>query len=255
MFSDIAPGQIAMIYSIAAVLWLGILFYRHKFKRKTGMIFLFLSIASGFLLFAPMLPLQMQGFISGRLQAAGHAPGKLAVGLGIFLIFTLIAGRVFCGYVCPIGALQEILYLIRSKKIKTQNHIAPLIFRLLFFIAMIASAALFSAELLSFTGVKQFFKLEYTSLYFYVFLFLMILSVFLYRVFCRFLCPFGLLLSLSSFKSLFKIQRNTNCNNCTICEKACPTGETVPRSLGMECYMCNKCIDVCRVSGIDYDKY
>lgn len=254
MFEDILPKQIAMIYAILAVIVIGILFYRNKFNRKIGYIFLVLSALFGFLLFAPMLPMQLQELLSGSAAAAGTPIRKIIIGLGIFIIFTLIAGRIFCGYVCPIGALQEFMYLIPFKKIKIKKQIIPSIFRIIFFTAIIIWASFFSVEILTFFGIKQFFHLEYNSIFFFSFVLILLTSILIYRVFCQFFCPFGLLLSLTSVKRLYKFQRNDNCTNCKACEKACPTNESFDNSIGMECYMCNRCVEICRFDSIDYDK-
>ncbi len=246
-----APKAIGMIYAIVAVLILGYLLYKGSFSRRIGYLFLVVSVASGFLLFAPMLPNQMQVLLLGNTKQLAVPAGVAALILVVFVIISFIMGRIFCGYVCPIGVMQELVYRIKIKKFKIRNKAIPIGFHLLFLPVFIVFAVVFSEGLLMRLGLKDFFHLE-ISIYFYVFLSLMILSVFLYRPFCRLLCPYGAILSLVSGKSRFRLRRTDECLDCGKCEKACPTNEAGETDRKQECYLCNRCKDICPVNAIEY---
>jgi len=81
---------------------------------------------------------------------------------------------------------------------------------------------------------------------------LLTISIFVYRPFCWFFCPYGALLSLISVKGLLKLKRNDDCIDCEKCEKICPTNEAGKLDLKQECYLCNRCKDVCPVNAIEY---
>ena len=168
------------------------------------------------------------------------------------IILTFVFGRIFCGYLCPIGALQEIVYLIPIKKLKIRNKTLPVVFRMIFFIAFVVLGVIFSMGILTFFGFYDFFNLNVTSIFFYIFSALLLVSIFVYRPFCRFFCPYGALLSLASIKGLLKLQRNANCVDCKKCEVVCPTNEAGRTDLKQECYLCNRCKDVCPVDAIEY---
>jgi polyferredoxin len=78
---------------------------------------------------------------------------------------------------------------------------------------------------------------------------LVILSILIRNFWCRYLCPYGALLGVLSFLSIFKIHRNEQtCTNCRQCTRACPVDIRVHKTTGVisdECHACLKCVSVC----------
>jgi len=107
---------------------------------------------------------------------------------------------------------------------------------------------------MAYTGAYDFFSLTLTAGLF-VFAALLLLSAFLYRPVCRFLCPYGVLFSLLSHVSRYRLKRTDACIKCRKCEKVCPVHVTEAGASKRECYLCGRCTEVCPVKGaIEYGK-
>ena len=154
------PKMVSMIYAIAGVLFLTYLFYKDKFNKKIGFMFLIISSILGFLIVAPMFPHQFQLLVLRDTSKLGAPIPLVIVGFLLFIILTAIFGRIFCGYICPIGAVQELLYHIPVKKFKIKSKTLPLVIRGIFFTAFLISGLLFSIGILNYIGVAPFFNLR-----------------------------------------------------------------------------------------------
>lgn len=176
----------------------------------------------------------------------------MAAALLAFIALTLVFGRVFCGYLCPIGAVQELAYRVPTRKPRVRDRRVALIVHWAAFALMLVLGLAFSIKLLGFFGVASFFQGRVKAAFFYVFLALLALGVFIYRPFCRYVCPYGALLSLAASKSLFKLRRRPSCVKCRSCERACPAHEAYEGSSKQECYLCLRCVDACRPGALEY---
>lgn len=145
------------------------------------------------------------------------------------LLFALAYGRVFCAGVCPLGAIQE---LSGIKPLKL-NKITEAILASVPFIYL-AMAVLFAATNSQFLICRYdpfigIFRLDapYTMI---VFGALLLLSgIFLNRPYCRFLCPYGVLLNIfSRFAGRHLTITPAECTNCRLCEEACPYNAILP---------------------------
>jgi polyferredoxin len=71
---------------------------------------------------------------------------------------------------------------------------------------------------------------------------LLIATVFVRNLYCRFFCPLGAFLGVLSNLTVFRIKRWSECNTCKICQKACEWGAIDgPRILKTECVRCDDC--------------
>ncbi|GHT16140.1 hypothetical protein AGMMS4956_17790 [Bacteroidia bacterium] len=144
------------------------------------------------------------------------------------IIFTLLFGRVFCAGVCPLGALQEIVnvksYRI-SRSVAAVLGIIPWVY-LIF--AVLYAATRSSFIICRFDPFIGIFRLggDIGMIIFGVLL--LIAAVFTGRPFCRFICPYGALLSLFSRVSIWKIKMTLACINCELCHNACPVDAIKP---------------------------
>ena len=117
MVIESIPKAVGMAYAIIATIIVVILMNRGKFSKRKGYILLVISTLFGFLIFAPMLPYQFQSIILGKTQQLGIPIALALVVLFAFVVLAFAFGRAFCGYVCPIGTIQELVYHLPVKKL------------------------------------------------------------------------------------------------------------------------------------------
>jgi len=249
------PQIFGLVYALVMVPLIAWLWYRKMFSRMTGLAVLAVSTLLGFLLFAPMAPYQFQLAVLGKQQALPVPIIGVFVLLAVFWVYSLVAGRIFCGHICPIGTTQEIAYLVPVKKFILGHKHKTMAFRWVFFVLFITAAVIFSLGLVQLFGIHEFFHLDVTSPMFFAFVVLLLAAVFVYRPFCRLFCPFGALLSLAARWSVLKFKNTDRCIDCLKCIRACPTQEAGTAAKKDECYMCGRCIEACSdTGGIEYRK-
>ena len=156
-------------------------------------------------------------------DSAYALPFTVVLFFALPLLFALLFGRVFCAAVCPLGALQEVV-LIRPVQLPSWLTQA---LRLVPFIYL-GAAVLFAATNTMFIICRYdpfvaFFRLAGPFHMLVVGAVFLILSTFVGRPYCRFLCPYGALLSLVSRGSWRKVSVTPDeCVVCSLCHKACP---------------------------------
>jgi len=139
------------------------------------------------------------------------------------LLFALLFGRVFCGGVCPIGAVQDAV-LVKNLRLPRGLERA---------LCMIPAILLGTAVLLTVAGAGfliceldpavHLFRLSGTVLGVSFSVILIGCSLFLGRPFCRFMCPYGVLLNVCGRWSWRRTSITPNdCDSCSLCEDACP---------------------------------
>ncbi len=173
----------------------------------------------------------------GSLQniAAGVADSSIILPIGVLLffvlpiLFTLFFGRVFCGGVCPLGAIQELVHIKSfrlSKAISTTLGLIPWFYLGFAVLFAITRSGYLICRYDPFVGI---FRLGGDSVIIGFGIVLLILSLFIGRPFCRFICPYGAVLSLFSRVSFQKTEITRHgCINCDLCLNACPVDAILP---------------------------
>ena len=144
------------------------------------------------------------------------------------IVFTLLFGRVFCAGVCPFGALQELVNVKNyklSKALTTVLGIIPWIYLIFAVLYVVTRTSFLICRFDPFIGI---FRLGGDIGFITFGVALLIASVFTGRPFCRFICPYGALLSLFSRVSIFKAKMTVECINCELCHNACPVDAIMP---------------------------
>ena len=177
--------------------------------------------------------------------------------------FTLLLGRMFCGWMCAFGAYNDFVYLISAKlpgKRLKVNEKADSVLKslkyIILFTIILTSCVLGSTILSSISPWDAFsqlpdFKgiLTAVPIGLLLLLFITIGAFFIERFFCRYLCPLGAFFTLTSKLSLFKVNKPAEkCGSCRICTDNCSMGLKLYKTEsvhGGECINCLKCIEAC----------
>lgn len=219
----------------------------------------------------------------GALQSALNERGfriPFAV-LGFFFIFGSLFGRFVCGWLCPFGLVQDLLHKIPLFRKKKQLPFHRILkygkYVVLFGLVIIGSSFLFTgfAKIPAFCkylcpsgtlfgaipllSANEQLNSQIGGLFYWklgVLIFLLILSVKIYRPFCQYLCPLGAIYGWFNRFSLVQIHwEKESCISCGACRRACPVDLPPEKiSVSPECIKCGKCISVCPADCLHFRK-
>jgi NosR/NirI family nitrous oxide reductase transcriptional regulator len=163
------------------------------------------------------------------------------------MVSTVLWGRLYCGRICAYGALTQLLDPIVPRKmrfeipVRIEKHA-----NLIKYGVLVVVLAYFFAT--RDVGVYRFvepfwmFGLFGTTGMWIGLAVLLVATVFVRNLYCRFLCPVGAMLGILSNLTVFKIKRWGECNTCKICEKTCEWGAIRgPQIVKSECVRCDDC--------------
>ncbi|MDR0894437.1 MAG: 4Fe-4S binding protein [Prevotellaceae bacterium] len=148
---------------------------------------------------------------------------------GLPLLFAFLFGRVFCAGVCPFGALQELLLIKNHRLPRPLSTVLGMIPWIYLLFALLYAVTRSSFLLCRFDPFVPIFRLG-GDLGMLVFGgALLLVSLFVSRPFCRFLCPYGALLGVFASVSLWRVKiTKKECINCELCHHACPVDAILP---------------------------
>lgn len=240
------------------------------FPRTPYIISLIISIAvCGF--YFGKSPNPMEGIVKVFKSMVGLYPDPLAkvTALLFFLALVVLGNKLICGWACPFGALQELIYSLPILK-KLKNRKLPFIFTntvrgTLFIVMLLLLFAIIGNQkgLVIYHSLNPFnlFNLDFeeTSILVTVIISL-ILAFVIYRPFCMLICPFGFVSWIFEQFSATKVRINPEkCNQCNACIKACPTESTKAlvygKGLPADCFSCGRCLNVCPQDAIKYSLF
>ncbi len=198
--------------------------------------------------------------------------------IGLTLITTLIFGRLYCGWLCPFGAVTELLFNIKHFfEIKYKTSLGQKIdftvvedigiikflrklekyFRNIKYLLL--GLIFIFPNFISVEPFQYLFVLEKTNINKIVYLVIIIIFCILFiRLWCRYFCPLGGGLALISLISFFRLKIEPKvCLKCDICKNVCPTNAIVETNdkkkykiISQECILCNRCRFFCGPLGI-----
>ena len=193
--------------------------------------------------------------------------------LGFLMIVGAFLGRFVCGFLCPFGLIQDLLYKIpffrKLKKLPGDKFLKWLKFVILVLFVIILP--LFAVDAfgqgspwfceyicpsgtlgagIPLTVLNEGLRSIVGWLYAWkvaILVVIIFLSILVYRPFCRYLCPLGAIYGLFNKISLYRYRIDeTKCTSCGACQKACKIDiKTFENPNSIECIRCGDCIKSC----------
>jgi polyferredoxin len=166
---------------------------------------------------------------------------------GFALATTILWGRIYCGRVCAFGALTQLMDAVLPARWRVE--VPPALERRAGYIKygiLFGAIAYYLAtrEIGFYRYIEPFWMFSFeasTPLWIGLGL-LLLATVFVRNLYCRFLCPLGAALGLLSTLTIFRIKRWSECSTCKLCEKTCEWGAIRERQIVMtECVRCDDC--------------
>jgi polyferredoxin len=195
---------------------------------------------------------------------------NLRMVLIVFLPASLFFGNFLCGWICPFGALQELMGNIGSKLFKKRYKMPRAAQKYMqytrYILFAILSIGVLDFILTPLNGYGTFMGLfsdqgmtvlatasaAIMGIY-------LLLALFFERPFCNYLCTEAAKYGIVSMTRIFSIKRDeSSCVSCKKCDKVCPMNIQVSihdQVRNGQCINCMKCIDACPVEGtLSYGK-
>ncbi len=211
-------------------------------------------------------PNPMEGIVKVFKAMVGLYP-SVAFQVGVFVFFVVLAiigAKLICGWGCPYGALQELIYSIPILK-KVKEKRVPFVFsnavrKIMFLVTLLM--------LFGVVGGKRGYVLYHMFNPFNIFnldielvmigvtiIVTLVLSFITYRPFCFFICPFGLVSWLAEKVAITRVNVDKKtCIDCKACAKVCPSesarAKLEKKIMGADCFSCARCLNVCPVDAI-----
>jgi len=245
---DILQPQLLDIGLLAAFMTLALVSF---FRKSVALKYVTFVAAVGYLGFTKSSLVSVSDVF--RLTDLSVPELKYSLAWYLFMTFvvvtTVLWGRVYCGRVCAFGALTQLMDPIIPRKmrvevpVRIEKHANQIKYGVL---AVVLAYFLITKDVagpIRYAEPFWMFGLFGTTGMWVGLGVLLVATVFVRNLYCRFLCPVGATLGLiSSATTVFRIKRWAECNTCKICEKTCEWGAIRgPRIVKSECVRCDDC--------------
>ncbi len=198
--------------------------------------------------------------------------------LGFLILFGVTMGRFVCGFLCPFGLVQDFLHKIKLPKLKVpekiDKHLRKLKYAILILFVVLMplfltdefglgsvyyckwicpSGTLFGGiPLISANPNLQEMLGALFSFKLFILIAIILLSIAIYRPFCKYICPLGAFYAMFNKISMYKMHYDiSKCVNCNACNKACKMNVKVTENINStECIRCGDCKSSCKFGAI-----
>lgn len=176
------------------------------------------------------------------------------------LVLVLVVGRIFCGWICALGTMQDIPTFFIKKRKKIPEYLDNYLIYVKYIVLITIIYFTWKTGTLVVNPYDPFAAYSHIPagiesviseyLWGLILLLLIIASSLKYdRLFCKYLCPLGAFYAIISKISIFKIKRKvSSCISCKKCDRSCPANLTISNKESVKienCYSCMKCVDGC----------
>jgi MauM/NapG family ferredoxin protein len=171
----------------------------------------------------------------------------------LLVIVTLFLGRFFCGWVCPVGTISDIIP-------KTKRKLSSFYRFKYYYLTLLIILSIFGVNLLIISDPLVIFNRSLTFLTQVRIPVVLILIIVLVaslgeRFWCRIICPLGALLGIFSLTRVLNLHVQETCTQCNLCNRVCPMDAIQEcKILKTECTLCFHCIDKCPRNAITITK-
>jgi polyferredoxin len=189
------------------------------------------------------------------------------IAMTVFLLIVFIVNKYICAWGCQAGTLQDLIFRLnqndKGKAIIGSQIKIPFIvtntIRIIFIILFMLIVFLWSIDIIEYIDPFKIFNPTHLEMAGMVFIsVLLVSSLFIYRPWCHFFCPFGLAGWIVEKFSRVKVSVNYDtCIACNKCAQACPSTvmvailkmdkKTIP-----DCFACYTCRDACPTNSISF---
>ena len=156
------------------------------------------------------------------------------ISLGVLLLFviplatSMFFGRIFCACACPLGAVQELLHWKTVQVPRPLDRVLRMVPILLFFVFTVMAANGMGLTACYYDPYLPLFLLSFTLPFAVITMVFLVLGLIVSRPFCRYFCPYGVLLRFFAMFAAKQPQITVgDCINCKLCEQGCPNGAII----------------------------
>ena len=193
------------------------------------------------------------------LNAGRSVPMVFLAILASVAVLSVVGNKLFCGWACPVGAVQEVCHRIplpEGLKKKLPFGVTNPIRAALFIVAVIL-ALVVGVGLYDYFNPFDFLHWGFQPLVIVVFAVTLVAGAFIFRPFCYLVCPLGLVTWVLEHAAITKVKLDRQkCTSCDVCVKLSPCPAVKPildgKASRPDCHACGRCIEVCPEKALSF---